>query len=144
RCDVLDFMDAVNRTRKRVWAQQPAAFFDQAVLDVDGTLVATDAECKQGVDIAYNGTWGYHPLLISLANTAEPLYLVNRSGNRPSHEQAAAALDKMIALCRQAGFHRILLRGDTDFTQTKHLDRWDSASDVRFLFGIDAMPNLKA
>ena len=60
----------------------------EAILDADGTLVETDAECKQGVDIAYDGTWGYHPLLISLANTAEPLYLVNRSGNRPSHEQA--------------------------------------------------------
>ena len=86
RCDVLDLMDAINRTRKRVWAQQPVDFFDQAIIDVDGTLVGTDAECKEGVDIAYDGTWSYHPLLVSLANTKEPLYLVNRSGNRPSHE----------------------------------------------------------
>jgi hypothetical protein len=142
--DVVTLMDAFNRVRRRVWAQQPAAFFKEAVLDVDGTLVSTDAECKRGVDIAYNGIWGYHPLLISLANTAEPLYLINRSGNRPSHEGAADALDKMIALCREAGFERTTLRGDTDFTQTKHLDRWDQAGDVRFVFGIDAMPNLKA
>ena len=142
--DVVTLMDAINQTRRRVWSQQPAAFFDEAILDVDGTLVGTDAECKQGVDIAYNGTWGYHPLLISLANTAEPLYLVNRSGNRPSHEGAGEALDKMITLCRTAGFARITLRGDTDFTQTKHLDRWNEAGDVRFVFGIDAMPNLKA
>jgi hypothetical protein len=142
--DVVTLLDTLNQARLRVWSQQPAAFFHQAILDVDGTLVGTDAECKQGIDIAYNGTWGYHPLLISPANTAEPLYLVNRSGNRPSHEGADAALDKMIALCRRAGFERILLRGDTDFTQTKHLDRWDSAGDVRFVFGIDAMPNLKA
>src|SRR3954454_1685553 len=89
QADVVTLMDALNQTRRRVWSQQPPAFFTEAILDVDGTLVATDAECKQGVDIAYDGTWGYHPLLISLANTAEPLYLVNRSGNRPSHEQAA-------------------------------------------------------
>ena len=142
--DVVTLMDAINQTRLRVWSQQPAEFFNEAILDVDGTLVGTDAECKQGIDIAYNGTWGYHPLLISLANTAEPLYLVNRSGNRPSHEGAGEALDKMITLCRKAGFERITLRGDTDFTQTKHLDRWDEAGDVRFVFGIDAMPNLKA
>jgi hypothetical protein len=142
--DVVTLMDAINQTRLRVWAQQPAAFFHEAVLDVDGTLVGTDAECKQGIDIAYEGTWGYHPLLISLANTAEPLYLVNRSGNRPSHEGAADALDKMIRLCRQAGFQQITLRGDTDFSQTRHLDRWDQAGDVRFVFGLDARPNLKA
>ncbi|HXA58076.1 MAG TPA: transposase, partial [Streptosporangiaceae bacterium] len=140
--DVLDLMDAINRARLRVWARQPAAFFDRAVIDVDGTLVATDAECKQGVDIAYDGTWGYHPLVVSLANTQEPLFLVNRSGNRPSHELAAGFIDRTITLCRRAGFRSLLFRGDTDFTQTKHLDRWDDAGDVRFLFGIDAMPNL--
>jgi Transposase DDE domain group 1 len=142
--DVVTLMGAINQSRLRVWAEQPAEFFREAILDVDGTLVGTDAECKQGVDIAYNGTWGYHPLLISLANTAEPLYLVNRSGNRPSYEGADEALDTMITLCRTAGFQRITLRGDTDFTQTKHLDRWDEAGDVHFAFGIDAMPNLKA
>jgi hypothetical protein len=141
--DVVTLMDAINETRRRVWSQQPPEFFTQAVLDVDGTLVATDAECKQGVDISYKGIWGYHPLLISLANTAEPLYLVNRSGNRPSHEGAAQAIDKMLDLCRQAGFLKILLRGDTDFSQTTHLDRWDQAGDVHFIFGIDAHSTLK-
>lgn len=87
---------------------------------MDGHLVGTDGECKEGMDIAYDGTWGHHPLLVSLANTGEVLRLVNRSGNRPSHEGAAAECDRAIALCRRAGFRRILLRGDTDFSQTKH------------------------
>ena len=142
--DILTLMDILNRSRLRVWAQQPAEFFDQAILDADGTMVPTDAECKQGVDINHKGVWGYHPLLISLANTAEPLYLVNRSGNRPSHEQAHVYLDKAIALCRQGGFRRIRLRGDTDFSQTEHLDRWEEAGDITFLLGIDAHPTLKA
>src|SRR4051812_11127108 len=46
--DVVTLLDALNQTRRRVWSQQPPAFFTEAILDVDGTLVATDAECKQG------------------------------------------------------------------------------------------------
>ncbi|MBV8235285.1 MAG: IS1380 family transposase, partial [Acidimicrobiia bacterium] len=141
--DVEILQDVVDQTRLKVWQQQPPEFFDEAILDVDGTLVATGAGCKQGVDIAYDGTWGYHPLIISLANTGEVLSIVNRPGNRPAHEGAAEQLDLAILLCRQAGFHRVCLRGDTDFTQTKQLDAWD-AEGVTFLFGIDAMPNLKA
>ena len=60
--------------------------FDLATIDMDGTLVETAGQCKQGMDIAYDGTWGYHPLVLSLAETGEVLWLVNRSGNRPSHE----------------------------------------------------------
>jgi hypothetical protein len=141
--DVEILQDVFDQTRLKLWRQQPPEFFDEAVLDVDGTLVATGACCKQGVDIAYDGTWGYHPLIISLAHTGEVLSIVNRPGNRPSHEGAAEQLDLAILLCRGAGFRRILLRGDTDFTQTKQLDAWD-AEGVSFLFGIDAMPNLKA
>lgn len=139
--DVLTLQETFNEMRLRVWRQQPSAFFDEAMLDVDGTMVETTGQCKQGMDINYKGQWGYHPLIISLAATGEPLYFVNRSGNRPSHERAAVYLDRAIDYCRQAGFRKITLRGDTDFTQTAHLDAWDEAG-IGFLFGIDAMPNL--
>lgn len=141
--DVETLQDVFDQTRVKLWNEQPPEFLDEAVLDVDGTLVATGAGCKQGIDIAYDGTWGYHPLIISLANTGEVLSIVNRPGNRPSHEGATEQLDLAILLCRGAGFRRIVLRGDTDFTQTQQLDAWD-AEGVTFLFGIDARPNLKA
>jgi hypothetical protein len=132
---------AINETRVRVWRAQPAAFFDEAVIDADGTLAETTGACKDGMDISYEGVWGYHPLIVSLANTQEPLYLVNRSGNRPSSEGAAERFDHARALCQRAGFRRITFRGDTDFSQTAHLDRWDTAG-VRFVFGYDARANL--
>ena len=135
--DIDLLQEVFNETRLKVWRQQPEAFFEEAILEADGTMVETTGECKQGMDINYKGQWGYHPLVLSLGNTGEPLYVVNRSGNRPSHEQAAGYFDRAITLCRRAGFGRILLRGDTDFSQTEHLDRWDD-DGVRFIFGIDA------
>jgi hypothetical protein len=140
--DVRTLLDVCNDVRHKVWAQQPAEFFDEARIDLDGVLVPTTGECKQGMDIAYNGTWGYHPLVVSLANTNEVLSLVNRSGNRPSHEGAAAEVDHAIRVCRDGGFRRVLVRGDTDFTQTTHLDRWDD-DGVQFVFGVDAKPGLQ-
>ncbi len=141
--DVETLMDTINAVRVKVWKDQPQAFFEEAILDADGTIAPTTGECKEGMDMSYKGLWGYHPLLVSLAQTGEPLYLVNRSGNATSSQSAAPYLDRAIDLCLSAGFRKILLRGDTDFSQTAHLDRWDDRG-VRFVFGIDAMPNLKA
>jgi len=142
RADVGTLLDIFDDIRIQVWAEQPAAFFEQAIIDMDGTLVETTGECKQGMNIAYDGTWGYHPLVLSLANTQEVLSVVNRSGNRPSHEGAAEQVDRSLAVCFRGGFRRVLLRGDTDFSQTEHLDRWNADPRVHFIFGYDARPNL--
>lgn len=140
--DVEALQEAINDLRVELWREQPEEFRELAIIDGDGTLAATRGECKQGMDVSYNGVWGYHPLVVSLANTQEPLYLRNRSGSRPSHEGAFADFDRSIALARRAGFRRVLLRGDTDFSQTTHLDRWD-AEGVEFIFGYDARKGLQ-
>ncbi len=112
-------------------------------IDADGSMVETGAETMAGID--YNGhkrAWGYHPLLISLANTAQPLMLVNRPGNVASHQDAARALD-VVAKSILEVFDRVMLRGDTDFSQTKHLDGWHEDGRIDFVFGYDACPKLR-
>ena len=139
---IRSLQNAFHDTRLKVWAEQPDAFFDQAILDMDGTLVSTTGACKQGMDIGYDGTWGYHPFVLTLANTGEVLSIVNRPANRPSHEGAAVEVDHCLEVCFRGGFRRVLLRGDTDFSQTEHLDRWDADERIRFIFGYDCHANL--
>jgi hypothetical protein len=67
--DIDALQEVFNHTRLKVWRQQSAAFFEEAVLDADGTMVETTGECKEGIDINHKGQWGYHPLIVSLANT---------------------------------------------------------------------------
>ncbi|MCM2372307.1 IS1380 family transposase [Aporhodopirellula aestuarii] len=138
---IMQLMQGINRARLKVWKQQPDEFLDQATIEADGTMVETYGEKKQGIGINHKGQWGYHPLVITLAETQELLYLANRSGNRPSHENSAMYFNSAIELCKEAGFRKIRLRGDTDFSSTTHLDHWDREG-VTFVLGYDANKTL--
>lgn len=140
--DILTLQESCHRTRVRVWRQQPRGFLAEAFIDVDGSIAGTGGECKGGSGLSYQGIWGYHPLIVSLANTKEVLYLVNRPGNVPSHEDSVVWIDRAIALVQPyAG--QLTLRGDTDFSHTRQLDRWD-AGRVKFILGLDAHPQVVA
>jgi len=141
--DIEELQSLVNAKRVEVWKRQPKAFRERAVIDADGTVAGTTGEKKFDMDFNFHKkVWGYHPLLVSLANTREPLFLINRPGNVPSHQGAAAVLDEAIALVSPV-FTSVLLRGDTDFSLTVNFDRW-SEQGVAFVFGFDAHPKLVA
>jgi len=138
--DIGALQDCINRTRQKVWARQPKGFLEEAFIDVDGTIASTSGECKGGMGLSYKGIWGYAPLIVSLANTKEVLYLVNRPGNIPSQQDNAEWLDRAVKLI-QTRSRKITLRGDTAFTNTANLDRWDQEG-LHFIFGMKAYKNV--
>lgn len=134
--DVITLMECINAVRPALWQGRGRDLLGPvAYLDVDGTMAPTTGEKKAGMDISHKGIWGYAPLIVSLANTGEVLYLVNRSGNMPSHTDAAEWIDKAIAHVKPHA-PRVCVRGDTDFSLTGNFDRWAQQAD--FLFGMDA------
>ena len=98
--DILDLQECINRTRQQVWQQQPKGFLAEAFIDTDGTIAGTWGECKGGIGLSYKGIWGYAPLVISLANTKEVLYLVNRPGNHTSNQNSVPWIDRAIELVK--------------------------------------------
>jgi hypothetical protein len=133
---VIELMDIINTSRTEVWKLQGEGFLDEAFIDVDGTIVETYGECKEGMGLSYKGIWGYAPLVVSLANTKEVLFTVNRPGNCASHQDCVPWLDRAINLVRPFS-SGITLRGDTDFTLSGELDRW-ADQGVNFIFGMDS------
>lgn len=70
-----------------MWAHHSPEFFEEAVIDANRTTEETLGHCNTGMDIACDGRWGFHPLVVALANTGEELGLVHRSGNRPQSSE---------------------------------------------------------
>ncbi len=139
--DVVELMECINAVRPQLWQGRGRELLGPiAYIDVDGTLAPTGGNQKQGMDISYNGIWGYHPLVVSLANTGEVLYLVNRPGNVPSHTDAAEWIDRALDVVDPHA-ERICVRGDTDFSLTANFDRWAKRAD--FIFGMDANAALR-
>ncbi len=139
--DIRALQDVFDETRKKVWTEQPAEFFDEARLDMDGTFVVTGGECKQGMDINYKNSgatirWSCRwPTRAKCCRSSIARAIAPAMKGRPT---------KSIAYWTSASpaDSKVLLRGDTDFSQTRHLDRWSADPRVRFIFGMDCTANL--
>jgi hypothetical protein len=120
--DLDSLTSAIHAARLNVWRQQPDEFFNEAVIDADGVIVGTTGQCKEGMDISFKKIWGYHPLLVSFANTKEVLAIVNRSGNAHSAEDAA---------CHR-GYRMIVVRKNISKEQGEAV----LSDEIRYLFYI--------
>ena len=103
-------------------AQRPVDFFDQAIIDVDGTLVGTDAECKRASTSPTTAPGAIIPCWSRWPTPRSRCTWSIAAATAPRMNWPPAASTGPIVLCRQAGFSSFFVRGDTDFTQTKHLD----------------------
>ncbi len=139
--DIEILMESINSVRPKLWQGRGSELLGPITyMDVDGTIAPTFGECKAGMDISYKGIWGYAPLIVSVANTKEVLYVVNRPGNAPSHKDATRWIDKGIEQLEPYA-PRICVRGDTDFSLTANFDRWSRKVD--FVFGMDSNAALR-
>ena len=129
--DVIELQEDFNVVRPQLWRNRGRDLLAPvAYVDVGGTLAPTLREYKDGMDISCKGVYGYHPLVISLANTGVVLYLVNRPGHVVSHEGVAEWIDQAIGLVAPY-VERVCVRGDTDFSLTANFDRWSGGCGTR-------------
>ncbi len=100
--------------REQVWRKLPRRRRKVATLDMDSTVKPVYGECQQGADFSYNGQWSYHPLLLTRAETHEPLRTINRSGNAASAAAAAEALNQLLPRVARH-FEQVYVRADSKF-----------------------------
>ena len=114
---------AIDECHARAWSKWRRRKKKQAlgVVDLDSHVHHVYGNQKEGADFTYKGGFGYHPLVISLAETQECLRLVNRPGSVSSAEGAAKQLEGLAPMLK-ARFQRVLVRGDSAFAQQAIFD----------------------
>ena len=142
--DVEQLMDIFNETRLRAWKGQPDAFFDEAFIDADGTLAPSDGRLQTrggylvqgGVGLPpAGGLAGQHRRAACTWSTAAATGPRTSTPTPTSTRPPPCADGRGSAEDHVPGRHRF-------HPDQARLDRWDH-DGVRFLFGIDAMVNLK-
>lgn len=116
------FDRAIDEIHARAWKQHYGRNKQAwGIVDVDSHVHHVYGNQKEGADFTYKGGFGFHPLVLSLAQTQECLRMVNRPGNVASADGAAEALSEVAALLR-ARFERVLVRGDSAFARQDLFD----------------------
>lgn len=94
--------------------------------DLDSRVRPVYGDQKEGTDFTYKGSFGYHPLVISLAETMECLRLVNRSGNTASADGSENHLRELFPMFGRR-FEQIIVRGDSAFAKQSIFDACEEA-----------------
>jgi len=110
----------IDQAQEKVWKRRYGKK-ERAIVDLDSCVRPVYGDQKEGTDFTYKGSFGYHPLMISLAGTLECLRLVNRSGNEAS---AAGSEDHLRELFPMLGrrFKQVIVRGDSAFAKQAIFD----------------------
>lgn len=140
--DNLELHDAMNEANGRIWKEiGRGKTLPRAILDIDSSVKETRGETKEKMDISYNGKWGFHPLVITEADTDVHVAVYNRPGNEASQSNASYWIEYAVASI-EPYFDKIFLRGDSAFCLTFKFDEWTQAG-LQFVFGMDSAKNLR-
>jgi hypothetical protein len=143
RADSLDALNGcIDEAQSKLWRRAHRGKRRLAVVDLDSHVKTIYGNQKEGADFTYQGSFGYHPLAITLANSQECLRLINRPGNLTSADGAAEALTEVFPLL-QSHFKEIIVRGDSAFAQQSLYDACEEHNQF-FAFVSPAHPNFEA
>jgi hypothetical protein len=135
--------EAIDEAQERVWKRRYGnRKCALGIVDLDSHVQHVYGNQKEGADFTYKGGFGYHPLVISLAETQECLRLVNRSGNMTSAEGAAREIAGLVPLLTRR-FEKVLVRGDSAFARQDIFDVCD-ANGLHFAMVSGAQQNFAA
>ncbi len=93
----------VGRVLERAWSWGAGPGGAPLVIDVDSTICPVDGKAKQGAGFGYTKVLGYHPILVSRADSGEVLHARMRKGQANTQRGARRFLDELIARVRRAG-----------------------------------------
>jgi hypothetical protein len=126
--DALRTLDQViDRAQEKVWKRRYGKRkAERAIVDLDSCVRPVYGDQKEGTDFTYKGSFGYHPLVISLAGTLECLRLINRSGNTASADGSESHLRELFPMLGRR-FKQVIVRGDSAFAKQAIFDACEEA-----------------
>jgi hypothetical protein len=104
----------------RAWAAGAGPGDGPMTMDLDSTVCPVHGHAKQGATYGDTHTLGYHPLLVTRAETGEVLHARQRTGRANTARGAARFVDELAARVRRAGASgELTMRMDSGFWSAK-------------------------